>query len=230
MPVVIGPAVAGSDDGGLHAVVENGFGCTPQGLECTIVATQDRGQFLVPAEPSPEPPAAAHDEQEQVNPVLPVGFIGEGHPEFREVNLGLLAGRCLETLLEFHRRLGPDLAEMGGQDGISSPIAAVPDLVEQALPRQLGETLQPVRDIVPVGIQFPRPWCTGLVPGFLQAVPQILGYGTPVVSGMVGDGPNRHSLLLKLMKIHNILQCQHHKISSARFFLYKQFRFFPGDG
>ena len=77
--------------------------------------------------------------------------------------------------------LGPDLAEMGGQDGISSPIAAVPDLVEKALSRQLGETLQPVRDIVPVGIQLARPWCTGLVPGRFQAVPQILGYGTPVV-------------------------------------------------
>ena len=70
---------------------------------------------------------------------------------------------------------------MGGQDGISSPIAAVPDLVEKALSRQLGETLQPVRDIVPVGIQLARPWCTGLVPGRFQAVPQILGYGTPVV-------------------------------------------------
>ena len=80
MPVVIGPAVAGSDDGGLHAVVEDGFGCTPHGRECTIVATQDRGQFPVRSEPSPEPPAAAHEEQEEVNPVLPAGFIGEGHP------------------------------------------------------------------------------------------------------------------------------------------------------
>jgi len=106
---------------------------------------------------------------------------------------------------------------MGGQDGISSPIAAVPDLVEKALPRQLGEALQPVRYIVPVGIQLARPWFPWLVPGFLLAVLQVLGYGTPVVTGMAGNGPNRHSLLFQLMKIHDILQCQHRKISSARF-------------
>ena len=75
----------------------------PQGRECTIVAAQDHGQFLVPSEPSLEPPAAAHDEQEEGNPVRPVGFIGEGHPGRCEVTLGLLAGRCLETLLAFHR-------------------------------------------------------------------------------------------------------------------------------
>ena len=78
-----------------------------------------------------------------------------------------------------------------------------------ALSEDLLESDHPVPEIFPVGIQLARSWFPGLVPWFLQALPQVFDYRLAMMAGMTGNGPQGHSLLLQLVKIHNILQCQH---------------------
>ena len=130
------------------------------------MATQDRGKFLVPSEPSPEPPAAAHDEQEPVNPVRPAGFMGEGYPERCEVNLGMLAGACLETHLAFHGWPGADGAEMGHQ-GMVAPLIT-PSLISlnRRCPDNWGSAPAGSRDN-----PCREPACPALVPVACIGVP-----------------------------------------------------------
>lgn len=92
--------VAFADDGRLHTIIKYLARNTAEGIERSDMAAEHRRQILMHGKAGLDETAMAQNHGEQPDNPRRQWLIGEDHLELGEINLGLLAGRCLKSHFE----------------------------------------------------------------------------------------------------------------------------------
>ncbi len=141
-----------SNDRSLHAVVQYLGQRAADGLEGGDVAAEHGLQVLAGAEAPSEPATAGQDHGEQADGANAAGFLVEDYLELTEVDLGLLAGRRLETAFEGGSRAAA-LCVGNLSRRYGSRYSPVRQLFPKASSRQYWIGRDPFAQVVLEGIQ-----------------------------------------------------------------------------
>ena len=159
------------------------------------VAAQHGRQVLMHDEARPDEAAEWPSTMENSQTILGARrLIGEDDMELGEIDLCLLAGRCLEANLEALRFRRPNVAQEIGQRRVAAAIAEILDLTEKPPPRQAGIGLHTIAQIGREGIDHRRPWLARPVDRSLQSALDIFAHRLAIGTCLPGDRRHRQTL------------------------------------
>jgi hypothetical protein len=151
----------------------------------------------------------AQDDREQPQDAHDARLVAELHPELGEVDLRLLAGGGLETAPENLRPRRPGVAQEVRDDAVAAGVAALLQLAQEALARQIRPGRDAGAEIVLVGLDAPRLRRARAVDRRRQADLEVLAYGLAVHAELARDGRDAEPLPLQIVDQDNLSQCDH---------------------
>jgi hypothetical protein len=147
-----------TSDRRLHAVVEDLDRYAADGVEGQHVTAQQRLQVLMHDEACDDVPGMAEHHREQPDDPDDPGLVGKGRDEAGEVDLRLIARRCLKADLERLRlALRPDRRHESLHGGVGPLVATFPEFAGEPDGTQIGEGRYPLAQVIEIGRELARP-------------------------------------------------------------------------
>jgi hypothetical protein len=195
----------------LHAVVENLDWYSADGGEGQHVTAQQRLQILVHDEAREDVPGMTEHQGEQPDDPADPRLVGESSDEAGEVDLRLLARRCLKANLERLRLVvRPDRRHKAFYRRVGPAIAAFPDLAGKSDGGQVGEGGSALTQIIEIRRELARSAdLTRAVSRQLEPAFDVFPHRLRVAAGAPGDRRDRQALAVKPQDHHQFSKLDH---------------------